>query len=66
MSTPQERLRIAESILNFEARRDRQGRLQVYKLPSGDGGGAFEVAGINELTLVVRRRMARTAGEGGV
>jgi lysozyme family protein len=24
------------------------GKLQVYKLPSGDGGGAFEVAGINE------------------
>src|ERR1700730_9046603 len=48
MSTPEERLRIAESILNFEARRDKQGRLQVYKLPPGDGGGAFEVAGINE------------------
>src|ERR1700674_1856787 len=48
MSTPEERLRIAASIVNFEARRDRQGRLQVYKLPPEDGGGSFEVAGIND------------------
>src|SRR5262245_5634250 len=48
MSTPEERLKIAGSILDFEARRDRQGRLQIYKLPAGDGGGTYEVAGINE------------------
>ncbi len=48
MATPQERLRMAGLILDFEARRDKQRRLKVYKLPRGDGGGAFEVAGINE------------------
>jgi peptidoglycan hydrolase-like protein with peptidoglycan-binding domain len=48
MSTPAERQRMAASILSFEARRDKQGRLTVYRLPSDDGGGAYEVAGINE------------------
>lgn len=38
----------ARHTLNVEARRDARGRLAVYNLPSGDGGGAFEVAGINE------------------
>lgn len=47
MTAPQERLKMAHFILEFEARRDRLGRLSVYKLPPGDGGGTFEVAGIN-------------------
>jgi hypothetical protein len=34
-----ERLRIAASILDFEARRDKQGRLTIYRLPLDDGGG---------------------------
>ncbi len=42
------RRKMAESILNFEARRDPQGHLRVYNLPAGDGGGRYEVAGINE------------------
>lgn len=41
------RLRMAQAIINFEARRDAQGRIQVYAPPSNDGGGAYEVAGIN-------------------
>lgn len=36
----------ADFIFNSEARRDKQGRLQVYVPPSGDGGGSFEIAGI--------------------
>lgn len=48
MSTPEQRLRMAEAIKNFEARRDPQGRLVVYHPPGNDGGGAYEVAGINE------------------
>ncbi len=48
MATPQQRLSMARDIVNFEARRDKQGRLTVYNLPSNDGGGRFEVAGINE------------------
>jgi peptidoglycan hydrolase-like protein with peptidoglycan-binding domain len=34
--------------MNFEARRDSKGHLAVYNLPAGDGGGRYEVAGINE------------------
>jgi hypothetical protein len=42
------RLQMAQWIVNQEARRDKQGRLKVYNLPANDGGGRFEVAGINE------------------
>ena len=48
MSTPEQRQRMAAAIVNFEERRDSQGHLKVYKLPPGDGGGRYEVAGINE------------------
>ena len=48
MSTAQERLKMAAAIVNFEARRDQNGKLKVYRLPAGDGGGRYEVAGINE------------------
>ena len=39
---------MAGKIVDFEARRDSQGRLKVYNLPPGDGGGRYEVAGIND------------------
>jgi hypothetical protein len=42
------RLKMAQWIVNQEARRDAHGRLSVYNLPANDGGGRFEVAGINE------------------
>lgn len=41
------RRQMAQAIVDFEARRDRRGRLAVYALPRGDGGGSYEVAGIN-------------------
>lgn len=47
-TTPEERLEMARDIINFEARRDKAGHLSVYHLPSNDGGGRYEVAGINE------------------
>jgi hypothetical protein len=34
--------------VNMEARRDKTGNVAVYKLPSGDMGGTYEVAGIND------------------
>lgn len=34
--------------VNLEARRDKFGNVSVYKLPSGDMGGTYEVAGIND------------------
>jgi hypothetical protein len=43
-----ERFRMAKKIFDFEARLDAKGRLAVYHLPPGDGGGRYEVAGINE------------------
>lgn len=42
------RARMGAVILGFEARRDSQGHLAVYKLPANDGGGTYEVAGIND------------------
>lgn len=38
----------AKHTLDLEARRDSRGRLKVYRLPAGDGGGNYEVAGIND------------------
>ena len=34
--------------VDFEGRKDKDGNLVVYKLPSGDMGGNYEVAGIND------------------
>ena len=34
--------------IDWEARKDKQGNVQVYKIPAGDMGGNFEVAGIND------------------
>ena len=42
------RKKMAESIVQFEGRRDEKGHLRVYILPAGDGGGRYEVAGIND------------------
>ncbi len=39
---------MAGAIVDFEARRDKEGRIAIYKLPPGDGGGSYEVAGIND------------------
>jgi lysozyme family protein len=41
------RRRMAKAIIDFEARRV-NGKLAVYRLPSNDGGGTYEVAGIND------------------
>jgi peptidoglycan hydrolase-like protein with peptidoglycan-binding domain len=38
---------IAQTVM-WEGRRDNAGNLKVYKLPAADGGGTFEVAGIND------------------
>lgn len=48
MATEAERLEMGDFILKSEARRDKLGRLKVYPLPKADGGGTFEVAGIND------------------
>ena len=40
--------KIAEFIYSGEAEFDHAGHLKVYRLPHWDGGGTFEVAGIND------------------
>lgn len=41
------RQRMAQCIVDYEARRDAMGRIMVFNPPANDGGGAYEVAGIN-------------------
>jgi hypothetical protein len=49
MKQEQDPLSIAAlKTIDWEARKDKQGNVQVYKLPAGDMGGNFEVAGIND------------------
>ena len=38
----------AKRTVEWEGRKDKQGNLAVYNLPSGDMGGSYEVAGIND------------------
>ena len=46
---PQDPLQIAAlKTVDFEARKDKLGNPEVYRLPKGDMGGNFEVAGIND------------------
>lgn len=46
--TADRRTRMGRVILSYEARRDKAGHLAVYKLPANDGGGTYEVGGIND------------------
>ena len=47
--TSQDPLQIAAlKTVDFEARKDKLGNPEVYRLPKGDMGGNFEVAGIND------------------
>jgi hypothetical protein len=47
MTAAEKRHQMGVEIVRFEGRY-KDGKLQHYKLPAGDGGGAGEVAGINE------------------
>ena len=47
-STATDRRAMMDFIVGAEARRDKLGRLRVYRLPAADGGGTYEVAGIND------------------
>lgn len=42
------RIDMAQLIVNWEARRDALGRIKLYRIPAGDGGGNWEYAGIND------------------
>jgi uncharacterized protein (TIGR02594 family) len=47
MSMADQHQRMGTTIVEFEARRDEYGRIAVYRPPANDGGGLYEVAGIN-------------------
>lgn len=40
-------MRAGLAIVNLEARRDENGHIRLYELPANDGGGRWEMAGIN-------------------
>jgi hypothetical protein len=46
MTPAEKRHAMGKAIVEFEGRY-KEGKLQMYKLPSGDGGGTWECAGIN-------------------
>src|ERR1700746_3063085 len=48
MSVDEQRHAMGLAIVREFEGRYKDGKLQVYKLPVGDGGGAFEIAGIND------------------
>jgi hypothetical protein len=48
MSVEEQRHAMGLAIVKEFEGRYKDGKLQVYKLPVGDGGGAFEIAGIND------------------
>ena len=58
-------LAMGGEIVQFEGRFDSKGDLLVYKLPTGDGGGAYEVAGINERYHPGKARELKTLIESG-
>lgn len=48
MNEQEMRRKIGISIIESEIRRDKNGHIAVYHMPKGDGGGTYEVAGIND------------------
>jgi lysozyme family protein len=58
------RRRMAKAIVDFEARRA-NGKLSVYHPPANDGGGAYEVAGINVKYHPERAKRLRSLIEAG-
>jgi uncharacterized protein (TIGR02594 family) len=58
------RVRMGQAVIKWEARRDSQGRLMVHPLAADDGGGAYEVAGINERYHPVEAAKLRAMVEG--
>lgn len=53
------------ALMAEEARRDSSGNLMVYSLPKGDGGGSYEVAGINEKSHPAKAAQLKALIESG-
>lgn len=48
MDSAKAQIATGKFIVDCEARRDAKGRIQIYRLPKADGGGNYEIAGIND------------------
>lgn len=48
MNISEIRRKMGLSIISSEIRRDKSGHIAVYYMPKGDGGGTYEIAGIND------------------
>lgn len=59
MTMPPRLQKMMDFIVSVEARRDAAGNLRVYPLPKADGGGTFEVAGINDRYHPIEARILR-------
>lgn len=65
MSTVEQKRKMGLAIVDFEARRDKNGHLAVYSMPAGDGGGEYEIAGINNGYHPGKARQLRNLIEAG-
>jgi hypothetical protein len=64
MESQKRRLEMGLAIVEFEGR-FKAGKLQVYKLPAGDGGGSYEIAGINDRYHAQEAAKLKNMIEGG-
>src|SRR5206468_4797872 len=55
---------MGKAIVEFEGRY-KDGKLQCYRLPPSDGGGAYEIAGINERYHPTKAAQLKSLIEGG-
>jgi lysozyme family protein len=65
MNSSEKRQQMAMAIVKEFEGRYSGGKLQCYNLPAGDGGGAFEIAGINEKYHGPKARVLRSLIQGG-
>jgi hypothetical protein len=65
MTPAEKRHAMGEAIVEFEGR-FKAGKLQCYDLPAGDGGGDYEIAGINQKYHPAEAAKLKRLIEGGV
>lgn len=65
MTATEQRQEMGFAIVREFEGRYRNGKLTVYMLPAGDGGGAFEVAGINDRYHATKANILRQLIESG-
>jgi hypothetical protein len=64
MTPAEKRHQMGAEIVRFEGRYE-DGKLQMYKLPPGDGGGTYEICGVNDRYHPTEAAKLRGLIEGG-